>query len=305
MRLKLFGFAVLLVLCSCASLNREQAPFRPAWLETPQAGCASDELCAVAQGRTRNAAQLNARAEISKILETKINVSSLSVETLADAELNQKIHEQTNILLNDIEIKEAFEDNGSVYALAALNKPIAAAVLKKDIEKIDEDIKNNLTKETLAAASKAETAFAQRSALNARYAVLTGTFLPDPVSYAEIVRHKRNVAAKTKIFLESLSPVLEQGVREALEKAGYTLVSDKTDATKSIYVKFSAERQHLNVEGFVRYLFGFKLSITDKKGETSETAAASFSETGRTYSQAFENAVASYKEMLSENTPDL
>ena len=32
------------------------------------------------------AAQLNARAEISKILETKINVSSLSVETLADAE---------------------------------------------------------------------------------------------------------------------------------------------------------------------------------------------------------------------------
>lgn len=301
--LKFFRFIFLIALNACVSVPKTGEIFRPAWLETPQAGCSSDEMCAVGTGGGLNAARIDARAEISKIFETKIDVSSSASGTLFDTALHETITEKTNVLLNAVEIKETFKDGETVYALAVLDKPIAAAVLQKDIRKIDDALAAALKETSLPAAARAERLFAERNVLNARRAVLTGSFLPDAVPYAEIAFRKKEAAEKQKIFIESAAPLLEQNVRETLSGVGYILSAEKSGANLQISVSFTSEQQHINVEGFVRFLFGFKLEVTDKNGVKTETAAASFSETGRTYNQAFENAADSYKKLLSEKIP--
>ncbi len=302
--LKIFRFILLFALNACVSapLTTARAP-RPAWLETPKAGCSSDELCAVGAGNSLNAARIDARTEISKILETKIDASSSTSETLYGAILNERISEKTNVLLNAAEIKETFEDGGSVYALAALDKPIAAAVLKKEIQKLDDETESALKEGSLPAVVRAERLFAERNVLNARRAVLTGSLIPDAVSFAEIASRKKEAAEMQKLFIEAAAPLLEQSVREALSAAGYVIASEKSGADLIVAVSFVSQRQHLNVEGFVRYRFDFKLEVSDKSGSKEDKAAASFSETGRTYNQAFENAADSYKKLLSDNIP--
>lgn len=275
----------------------------PAWLEKPDAGCSADELCAVGEGTGRNAAGINARLELAKILETKIDAVSAVSETETEAGLSQNVTERTDFLLNTAEIRETFEGGKSVYALAVLNKPLSAAILKKDIEKLDENIKDAVSRGSLPDAVKAERAAVQRKSLNAKYAVLTGDFLPEKVSYADVLDCKRKATEGKVLFVRSESPLLTQSVRSVLEQAGYALAGTGGRQAVTLDVLFSSGKQHLNVKGFVRYLFNFRLVFTDAKGVRKETAVASFSETGRTYGQAFEYAAESYRSYLAENIP--
>lgn len=133
---------------------------KPAWINNPYAVCAKEELCAVGVGSGLNGAKADARSGLAKVFEARIKSSFESALNQNDDETTSKIRdyvsESSDVLLNAVEIKETFDTPTDIYALAVLNKPVAARITQEEIDDLDQKMTALLQEDSPAAAVRLE-----------------------------------------------------------------------------------------------------------------------------------------------------
>lgn len=311
MRKSLFLLTTI-CLASCATTETGDAKKKagaPDWIDNPAAACASNELCAVGEGRTSKSAKADARAALGKIFETKVASSFENVLTQNDDDTHERsrdsVSEQSDIVLEAVEIRETYDDKGRVSALAVLDKDKAAKLFKRDMAKLDEDMEEMLSRKTPPSAIRLEKLYAERSGLNRRYVVLTGKNRSESLSYADVMAYKKAVTGKKIHLTTKGGRAFDKAIRNAMIENGYAFVSDPEKAAAKITATVESDEQYLNVKGFVKFAFRFTLRGPDKTGKQVEQLVESFDETGRNEVQAAANATEALKKYLSEHLVDV
>lgn len=307
---RLFSTAVVLGLTACASART--ADQKPEWINDPYAVCAKDELCAVGTGARPASAEASARAGLAKVFEARIKSTFESEERQDDAGSYSKardyVSETADVLLNAVEIRKTHTDGADVYALAVLNKPVAARMTREEIYDTDRKMTALLNEDSPAAALKLEKMYEQRRGLNQRYIVLTGSPMAETVTYDQVYGNKKARVGKHKIFLTvegKAAKSFDQAVRGVLKENGYTFAGYASEQTPKVVVSLQSERRFLKIEGFVKYDFHFTMKAPDKTGAVVEVLAATFTESGLSEKQAYAQALESLKAYLNENILNL
>ena len=303
-RMLFIGFAAFLsVSCAHATAQKNE---RPAWVDNPYKVCSADQMCAVGVGSRLKMARADARSGIAKIFESKIQSSFSSDLSSKNDEITQNVRErldvETDMLIDAVEIKETYETPTDFYALAVLNKNTAVEKTIRELTLLDNQMRALTSDDTPASAVRMEELYFKRNGINQRYIVLTGKSYPETVTYDDVAKAKKNRIGKRHIFLKvDASPVLESAVKQVLTQNGYTFAKNRTRETPFVTVSIVAERAHLNVEGFVKYVYHLTLSGPDKKGTAVELLSTSFDGSGRNEKQAAASIADEVKEYLAEN----
>lgn len=131
--------------------DKKDSKGRPLWVNSPYDVCSERELCAVGEGSGSLNANANARQALAKIFSTQIKSKttiSKRDQTTSESEgvwqgqteedFDQFIQEKTEQILKGVEIKASFQDKTSVYALAVLDRVVAAKLIAKEMGELDE-----------------------------------------------------------------------------------------------------------------------------------------------------------------------
>lgn len=310
----LTSFLLAFVLQACATTNAKtlNAEKKPKWINDPAAACASNEMCAVGTGATVKRAQADARNQIAKVFESKIKSSFettfIDENDTSYSKVKDYISDESEVILQAVEIKETYETPEDVYALAVLNKPTAARVTKQDIDDLDQKMTALLKEDSPAAAVQLEKLYEERRGYNRRYTVLTGHPLADVVGYDQVYGNKKDRIGKRHIYLTvdgKPDTAFDQAVRSALKENGYTFAASESEETPKVVISFAEEEQYMNIKGFVKYTYHFTMKAPDKKGRMIDVLATTIEETGRNRNQTFKNALASLKDYIKENILNL
>ncbi len=299
----LLGF----LLPGCASVpGLQDVPAeKPAWIDSPAAGCLPSELCAVGSGGSLTAAQINARSALAKIFETKIRASVTTRADVSSADLDEVITESTDAVLNAVDVRRTYDDGGNFYALAVLNRAGGAKTAREEMDRLDTRMEILLEEKNLPASVRLEEAYDRRAAVNGRYRVLTGESYPEKITYEQAAAYKASMFKHRTVAVTAPrgQDSLRRAVQEALSEVGYAVADTPAHGIPEAAVSVTAEPQYMNVPGFVRYTFTFQITVPQKNKGRVKGAAASFSEAGRSYGQAYENAVAAFKDYLKTHIP--
>ena len=218
------------------------------------------------------------------------------------------ISDESEVILEAVEIKETYESPEDVYALAVLNKPTAARVTKQDIDDLDKKMQALLKEDTPAAAVQLEKLYEERRGYNRRYTVLTGHPMDEVVGYDQVYGNKKDRIGKRHIFLTvdgKPNTAFDQAVRSVLKENGYTFAASASEETPKVTISFEEEEQYIKVKGFVKYAYHFTMKAPDKKGRMIDVLATTIEESGRNQKQAFKNALTSLKDYIKENILNL
>lgn len=299
----LLGF--LLTGCAAVSEPRGISAAKPAWIDSPAAGCLPSELCAVGSGGSLTAAQINARAALAKIFETNIRSSVTTRADTASVRLDEVIMESADAVLKAVDVRRTYDDGGNFYALAVLDRAEGAKNAREEMDRLDTRMEILLKEKNLPAAVRLEEAYDKRAAVNGRYRILSGKAYPEKITYEQAAAFKASLFKHRAVAVTAPrgQDGLRRAVQEALSEAGYAVAGVPAQNIPEAAVSVTAEPQYMNVPGFVRYTFTFQITVPGKNKERSEAATASFSEAGRSYEQAYENAVAAFKDYLKTHIP--
>ena len=303
------------VLQACATPNAKTAAdggSKPKWINDPYALCAPDEMCAVGTGATLNRAKSDARNGLAKVFESKIKSSFettfIDENDSSYSKIKDYISDESDVILQSVEIKETFETPTDIFALAVLNKPVAARITKQDIDDLDQKMLALLKEDTPAAAVQLEKLYEDRRTHNRRYTVLTGHPMTEQVTYDQVYGNKKNRIGKRHIFLTvdgKPNASFDQAVRSVLKENGYTFAASESGETPKVVISFEEEEQYMKVKGFVKYAYHFTMKAPDKKGRMIDVLATTIEESGRNQQQAFKNALSSLKDYIKENILNL
>lgn len=285
---------------------------KPKWVSNPSAACSKSEMCAVGTGASVKRAQADARNQIAKIFETKIKSSFESTLTEDDEKSSTRVRDyvsdESDVILQSVEIKETYETPADVYALAVMNKSVAAKITEQDIDALDRKMQAFLTDDSPAAAVQLEKLYEERRGVNQRHIVLTGRPVAEKITYEQVYGNKKDRIGKRHIFLTidgKPNPSFDQAVRSVLKENGYTFAASASEDTPKVTISFEEEEQYINIQGFVKYAYHFKMKAPDKKGRTIDVLATTIEESGRNRQQTFQNALASLKDYVKENILNL
>lgn len=285
---------------------------KPTWLNNPYAACAQEEMCAVGVGEGMNRAKADARSGIAKIFEARIKSSFEQTITQDGDDTSSKIRdfvaEDSDVIIQAVEIKETYKTTTEVYALAVLNKRVAAKITREDIGDLDQKMEALLTEDTPAAAVRLEKLYEQRRGLNQRYIVLTGSSIMESVTYDQVYKNKKARIGKKHIYLTvqgKANKAFDQTVRNVMKDNGYTFAASETNETPRVIISWEADEQYSNINGFVKYDYHFTMKAPDKKGKIIDVLATTVSESGRNEKQAQKNALDTLKVYLDENMINL
>ncbi len=304
--------AIVLQACAATAATKTDAATQPKWVNNPSAACTKSEMCAVGTGASVKRAQADARNQIAKIFESKIKSSFettfIDENDTSYSKVKDYISDESEVILESVEIKETYETPTDVYALAVLNKPTATRITKQDIDALDQKMQLLLKEDTPAAAVQLEKLYEERRGYNRRYTVLTGHPMPEQVTYDQVYGNKKDRIGKRHIFLTvdgKPNASFDQAVRSVLKENGYTFAASASEETPKVTISFEEEEQYMKVKGFVKYAYHFTMKAPDKKGKMIDVLATTIEESGRNQQQAFKNALTSLKTYIQENILNL
>jgi hypothetical protein len=227
------------------------------------------------------------------------------VSDLSDS-ISEDIQQVTNTTLQGVEIKKIVEDKDTVYALASLNKMKAGLNIKKEIEQIDDKIQALYKLKNISSLVQVEGELVKRNILELRYHFLTNLDFKSNVSLEEIYKLKNELIKKIIIHVSFESKEckeLEQSLAKNLTDLGYKVTRGKKinpKATHIVHSEYSSEKQFMKVEGFVKYSYELKISISGLNNVNSSELDLIDVESGRNEFQARSKAFSSLKEQLKE-----
>lgn len=227
----------------------------PAWVDGKDGRYSRDEyLVGVGRGSDRKAADIDARAEISRIFESKIvavlqdfqaaatAVSSsgkgVSVEVQKISSFQQVTTEKT---LSSIQLTEHAQEGGTHYTLALLDREQCKSSLEEQIQTVDSKIKAALSRAedgdklgAFKAYGAAMNLMDEREALNAmlRVCSLSGKGVPPPVELGELTAKFEEASGELKIGIDlqgSGAARVRDCLMEQLGNKGYQLKEISVD----------------------------------------------------------------------------
>lgn len=287
----------------------------PDWLNDASKACKKKELCAVGQGESRSVAERNARTALAKIFTTNIKSTFTSDLSSQNGDVqestSEKIEEATDTALEGVEIKKTFESKTDWYALAVIDKKKASKGFKREIDKMDEQIKVLLEEQGASSAKKLEDLYIQRQILNKRYAFLTGKEVPAPVTFEEVFQNKKDKVgnAVIHVFLEEDAPKeLEGALAQDLTEMGFKVTSGKVRNKQSTHVvtgSVVAQKQYLNVEGWEKYKFVVTVKASNSQQVETGTFTFDHEDQGRNFTQVLAKVLPLLKTKMKENISKL
>lgn len=316
-----------LLLSSCGSTPTKRGESkpgeRPNWLFEPAKGCEVHELCAVGEAPGSLGADVAARKNLAKIFETKVK-SNLNVKTTSSSETKEgvvtgsanqdvaeKIEEQTEQVLKGVEIRQIYEDSESFFALAVLDKRVAAKRLSSEIEAVDTEMMAYLNDGRRSSLNKALKKYYIRNGLNERHQFLSGRRIGSPVSLRSILakkKLKRDLGTTVRVLFEEVGGISEVNhliISHLLENDFKVVTETNKRSEFAILGSLKKERQHMNVRGFERYKFF--LQLKSQNGDGVKIGALEFNtiQTGRNLQHAYENAMPDIRHFLDDKLGEL
>jgi len=198
----------ILILLACAATAGAKG--KPDWVDGASSAFPREQyLTGVGSADDRSTAQERARAEISKIFTSQMNVVTNSMSSESTVQVTGKkdqnsfsqsvamnVENVSKKLLEGVEIHENWQDEASrvYYALAILDKSKAVSAVTDKIADMDAQVKQYYAQMVQAtdklprvkAAMKLLTLFKARKDLESDLRVLDGKGMPDPVDEAAV-----------------------------------------------------------------------------------------------------------------------
>ena len=279
----------------------------PEWVNDTNTVCSKNEICVIGSGDTLELAQANARKNISKYFETKVDakfISSISSdENNVEQYSSSEVQETTQNKLKGVEISKTYFDGSEFYALATLDKILIIKDVKNNIDKIDSQMEILMNKVNCNV-SQLEELYKAREELNNQYLLLTGTIIPEKISYKQIL-DKKNQNTELSFYIEAYSS-FEKDIKNYLSNIllsnGFTLSNDKTKADRIISLDISKKEIQINVKGFIKeeYFLNIK-SIDTMNYNTVAILYEEFIDTGRSTSQIQDIIKVKIQYFINEN----
>jgi len=307
-----------LALIGTLNLSAEEAP---KWVSGPAEYCGPGKLCAVGEGTGQMSAAANARNEISRIFETRVEsettVSSSAKESNAGGvvagELTEEmlsiIKDSTEGVLQGVVIEQNYESSDRYYALASLNRLKASEILAARMKDLDEKNVNLFEAGKRTDVYRILKNFELRERLNDRYRILRSGGYPSPLSYTDVMKKKallrqNRTLVSVDIVGDEKKSALMPFVVALLLDMDFKITAPE-QATFNIVGTWMENKEHFNVKGFEKYNFTFSLVAKNKSGVKVGGLSTQAIQTGRNLQQSKERALPTIKSEITETIDKL
>ena len=294
-----------LVFIGCAS--KKPTNIVPGLVNQPAEFCSKGEICGVGEGRNTTISFANARNEIAK--QFKVNVKSDFSSKISqtngknDTSINDNVNEFVDEVLQGIKIKESYIDNqGKCYSFAVLDKSKIVNDLKFQIADYDTQMQINMEQKPFKFGTTKKL-YNKREELNKKYLFLTGSEVLKKITLNDIIKAKdKAIVYKLEINDKSLGieRVLKQKIADNRDKVDNKL----ENPDRIIRGEVKLEQAYLNVSGFEKYGIAVELECIEN-GEVIGSLNLERYKTGRSKTQAIENAKKEMLEYIEQNVDNL
>ncbi|MBC7538877.1 MAG: LPP20 family lipoprotein [Bacteriovorax sp.] len=282
-------------------------------------GCDKDYLCAVGEGETLADALSDARSEVAKFFQNKINsksqVSTSSEQKGINASMgsfdewtSRTMSEETSEMISGLEIKKQEQVGGHTYVLMTLDRSKTAKLLKEKIEDLDTEDSQLLELNSRFTYPKMMKNLVLIEALNDRYTLVSHMPLKLKVK-KETIQDKINKLVPVKMVLvtidKKLPAKLNHVLIDLLSPLKVVIVSKKLSPKYTLRSEIVTEEQYLKVEGFKKLNVQFRLELINSKSQVMGKLSALSEQTARNSDQAIEKAIPDIKEALQDNLEQL
>ncbi len=305
--IRLISLIVLGLAFSCSSTkNSKNSTEKPDWVNSPEANCSKEYICAVGSGSGLNASYADARAEIAKQFTANVkakHVSSLTSENYKISESTfDEVEESTNEVISGVNIKESWEDSENYYSYARLNRKAAGKLLQTQIKTIDNEINELFKKQSFAMIVKIMPLFQKRELLNSKYNFITNNSVNSKYSFDRLANSLNDLKNTYRLKIEasdSAPGALVSKIKGYFGKNGIKLVEDNS-FTHSVDLKFHSSKQFLKVKGFEKYQF--VVDIKAQKNQSPKSQVISFKEyiVARDFNDCLAQALVQIDEFIDE-----
>lgn len=277
--------------------------------------CNREYLCAVGEGKTNSEALGEARAEIAKFFQNKIQsktqLSSSSEQkglTPATGNVDEWTHkvvsEETSEIINGLEIRKQEQINGHVFVLMNLSKDKTAKILKEKIEALDTENFQLLELNSRFTYPKIIKNLSLIEALNERYILVSQIPLKFRVN-KEIIQDKLNRLEPVKLAIvtsaKRLPTKLNHILLDLLSSLRVVVVPAKLSPPYTLRSELIVEEQYFKVNGFKKLNVQFRLELLNSKAQIMGKISALSEQVGRSSDQGIEKAIPDIKEALQNN----
>jgi hypothetical protein len=296
-------FIYLSILLSFISVNNGLAEKLPEWVRNADKECKKNNICAVGSGKSLALAQIDARNNLQKMFETRVNSTFTSkisgrgvkVESSAD----EVLQEDSEGVLRGTTITKTFEDKGEFYVLVTLNKDAATNDLRVKIKHLDEDMKVLLKDKSAVSHRKLENNFNARTRLNNKHVFLTGKEMPETVKYKDVINKKKENKDRADAYFLDVDNDDVKAIIKGVLGDNNIKITNKPVA-KGIKSRTSVKKDFLNVEGFEKYSLKFEMNLI-KDDTVANTLSTTITETGINFEQAYAKALDKLSKFISDN----
>jgi hypothetical protein len=295
-------------------------PERPAWVEKVGDYCEKQFFCAVGEGENKIQASASARLELAKIFKVGIK-SGQSFLTFGKQEKHQgvvkemqlkNIQEDVETLVEGIDIAATFEENGRVFALAKMNRTLAAQRLQAEIDKFDEEMQQLKGQSSRKKRFEFLSKWEKREMVADRVEFLAEIRPPMKISRQIFLEERKKFYDQLGVvFLmfpkgENPPSSIDEFLKREMLDFGLQIRPTEKNTDYLIKGQWKQTKKHLKVEGFEKWELSFTLT-SFKVGTTAEKGKILFSEIriGRNIEQILEEIDPKLKEYIHERIGDL
>lgn len=282
-------------------------------------GCDQEYLCAVGEGNSLADALAEARSEVAKFFQNKINsksqISTSSEQKGANASTgtfdewtNKTMSEETSEMISGLEIKKQEQINGHTYVLLTLERKKMAILLKEKIEVLDTEDSQLLELNSRFTYPKMLKNLHLIEAFNNRYNLVSQVPLKLKVK-KENIQERLNKLAPIKMALvtsdKKLPTKLNHVIVDLLSSLKVVIVSRRLSPKYILRSEIVTEEQYFKVPGFKKLNVQFRLELVNSKSQVMGKLSALSEQVARNSDQAIEKAMPEIKEAIQDNLDQL
>lgn len=314
----------LLISCSSTRTIRKDvakdAHQIPEWINSPMEHCPASKLCAVGEATGMMQAEAKAREEIAKVFSTQVS-STTTVYTVSQStqksdvvsgstnqEIDGRIKEVTNQVLEGVVIEKVWHGPESVFAYAVLDKNKVAQKLASEMDLLDKEVSSLFKRSRRADVAKAIKLMKKRASLDQRYQFLKNSNYPALVSLGQLYSKRRElgiqdvrVELQFKTFNDKNE--IKDVIISQLIGSDYKVV--KNNAQFKVIATVTTNKEYLNVEGFEKYSFQLVINSFNQKNEKIGALDFSVASIGRDFDQSYAEALSAIKNYIETRLDEL
>jgi hypothetical protein len=281
--------------------------------------CEQELLCAVGSGSSLADALGEARSEVAKFFQAKIqSKSQISTSTeqkgqtassgTFDEWTNKVVSVETSELISGLEIKKQAEVDGIQYVLMSLNRAKTAGIILEKIQEIDTENAQLMELDSRFAYPKILKNLRLVDIYRDRYSLISSK----PITFKvkkETLQAKINKLPSMNLAIvtkgQKLPAKLGHTLIELLAPLKVVIVSKKSSPAFFLKGEIITEEQYFNVAGFKKLNVVYKLELCDSKNKVFGKMSVLSEQVARNSDQAIEKAIPEIKEALQENLDQL